>query len=169
VGIKGREELVVQPAARGSILIGGTTMRRTVALLATLAVLLVLGSGVALAALVEGDDQNNTLTGTPKADTIRGFGGDDTIHGRGGPDTIYGDSGNDALYGDDTLYGGKGEDLVYGGPGDDTLYVIDLYYTDTVDCGPGHDRVVADFQDDQIVNGDYQPLKRCEQKAVGGP
>jgi Ca2+-binding RTX toxin-like protein len=109
-----------------------------------------LGSGVALAALVEGDGGANTLTGTSGADTIRAFGGDDLVRSLGGPDRIY---------------GGKGNDRLYGGYGNDHIVSQDLNsrgigQRDVVDCGPGHDTFKADFDDRVLAN--------CEEGSVSG-
>jgi Ca2+-binding RTX toxin-like protein len=125
-------------------------VRRVTLMFMALAMALVLGSGVALAALVEGDNRDNTLTGTPRADTIRAFGGDDLVRSLGGPDRIY---------------GGKGNDRLYGGYGNDYMRSIDLNARgigtrDVVDCGPGYDTFDADFED--------RVLSNCEEGSVGG-
>jgi Ca2+-binding RTX toxin-like protein len=125
-------------------------VRRTGLILVAMVVALMLGSGVALAALVEGDDGANVLTGTSGADTIRAFGGDDLVRSLGGPDRIY---------------GGKGNDRLYGGYGDDHIVSQDLNsrgigQRDVVDCGPGHDTFEADFEDRVLAN--------CEEGSVGG-
>ena len=51
-------------------------MRRVTLLFTAMAVALMLGSGTALAAQVEG---NNGLLGTPRADIIHAYGGDDLV------------------------------------------------------------------------------------------
>jgi hypothetical protein len=71
------------------------------------------------------------IDGTPRADHIRGTPLRDLIDGRGGADTIV---------------GGGGGDRISGGTGDDTIFSKDRY-RDTVSCGPGRDRVVADYRD----------------------
>jgi Tol biopolymer transport system component len=71
------------------------------------------------------------IDGTPRADDIRGTPLRDLIDGRGGDDRIVGDGG---------------DDRISGGPGDDTIVSKDRYL-DTVRCGPGVDRVVADYRD----------------------
>ncbi len=133
-----------------------------------MAVALVLGSGVALAALVEGNNRDNQLTGTNHADTIRAYGGNDVAWALSGRDHIYGGYGSDHLYGNaygDTISGGKGTDRLYGGYGDDHLISRDLNsrgigQRDVVDCGPGYDTFAADFDDRVLAN--------CEEGSVVG-
>src|SRR5918998_66159 len=74
-------------------------MRRTALMFVAMVVALVLGSGVALAALVEGNNRDNQLTGTDYADTIRAYGGEDVVWALSGRDRIYGGYGADYLYG----------------------------------------------------------------------
>ena len=75
---------------------------------------------------IHGDDNAQTLWGTPGADMIFGYGGDDTLNG--------GD-------GDDWLDGGAGDDVMAGGAGDD-VYVVDSASDTIIEYGnEGHDRV----------------------------
>jgi Ca2+-binding RTX toxin-like protein len=76
-------------------------------------------------------------TGRDGHDTIIGGDGNDTLYGQGGDDTIIGGEG------DDTIVGGSGNDTIIGGDGNDTIYARDGQ-KDTVNCGSGYDRVVAD-------------------------
>jgi Tol biopolymer transport system component len=71
------------------------------------------------------------IDGTPRADNLRGTPLRDLIDGRGG---------------DDRIVGGSGNDRITGGTGDDTIVSKDRD-RDTVRCGPGRDRVVADYRD----------------------
>ena len=71
------------------------------------------------------------IDGTPRADTIRGSPLRDLIDGRGGADKIV---------------GGGGDDRISGGSGNDAIVSKDRY-GDTVRCGQGVDRVVADYRD----------------------
>jgi Tol biopolymer transport system component len=71
------------------------------------------------------------IEGTPRADTIRGTPLRDLIDGLGGGDKIV---------------GGGGDDRISGGSGNDTISSRDRF-RDTVRCGPGVDRVVADYRD----------------------
>jgi WD40-like Beta Propeller Repeat len=71
------------------------------------------------------------IDGTPRGDDLRGTPLRDLIDGRGGGDRIV---------------GGGGSDRISGGTGADTIVSKDRY-GDTVRCGPGLDRVVADYRD----------------------
>jgi Ca2+-binding RTX toxin-like protein len=93
------------------------------------------------------------IVGTSKTEYLAGGGHDDTIFGLGGNDTLIGGAGDDTIYGgagNDVITGGAGADKVYGGPGSDTILAADGE-RDTVDCGTGRDRVVADSFD-KLVN-----------------
>jgi hypothetical protein len=57
---------------------GVPEMRHAILLLAVMAAALIVASGVALAANLNGIDRADTLVGTPKGDSIKGFGGGDT-------------------------------------------------------------------------------------------
>ena len=70
-------------------------MRRTILLLATMSLTLLVASGVALAV---------NKIGTDGPDTLRGTNGDDILLGRGGNDTLL------SLTGNDDLLGGRGKD-----------------------------------------------------------
>jgi hypothetical protein len=85
-----------------------------------MSVMVLVFAGVALAALIKGDDGPNTLVGTPKGDAIYGYGGADRIQGRGGADA---------------LYLGGGQDHGHGGHGDDYVSAVDRS-KDDISCGP---------------------------------
>src|ERR687898_891264 len=72
-------------------------MRRTIVLLATMALTLLVASGVAWAV---------NKIGTDGPDTLRGTNGNDNLIGKGGNDRLY------ALNGRDNLLGGPGKDVV---------------------------------------------------------
>jgi Ca2+-binding RTX toxin-like protein len=119
----------------------GLNMRRTILLLATMLLSLVLASGVALAATLVGTEGDDTLRGTNGPDAIAGKGGDDVLLGIRGTDTMSGGAGRDAvlggdeigpLAGDRNLAGGPGGDFVGGGKGSDEL-----------SGGPGRDYMFA--------------------------
>jgi Ca2+-binding RTX toxin-like protein len=100
-------------------------MRRTTLLVAMVASVLVLASGVALAANIVGNNGPNLLIGTQQADNIAGAAGNDTINARGGNDRAFGDSGTDELNGGEgadflNAADGAGGDVLNGGPGFDT-------------------------------------------------
>ncbi len=93
------------------------------------------------------------IVGTSKADYLAGGGHDDTILGLGGNDTLLGGAGDDRIdggAGNDVITGGAGADKIDGGAGSDTIFAADGE-RDTIDCGPGRDRVVADSFD-KVVN-----------------
>lgn len=78
-------------------------------------------------AIIDGDDTNNSLTGTADDDILHGLRGDDTLNGANGDDKVYGDEGNDVLMGGqgmDLLDGGPGDDMMAGGIDDDS-YIVD--------------------------------------------
>ena len=81
---------------------------------------------------IDGDENDNVLTGTINADVINGFGGNDTINGLAGDDVINGGDG------DDVLSGGPGNDTVNGGRGDDII-LLDENGNDTIDGGRDYD------------------------------
>lgn len=129
----------------------------------------------------------NAISGTPRADELHGSSGPDVINGRGGDDHIYGGAGNDRINGgkgNDVIAGDAGNDRINGGPGDDTLLGgaggdritggagVDQVFggagndiinvrdgeIDTVHCGAGRDRVIADAAD--VVGRDCEIVQR---------
>ena len=116
-------------------------MRRTIVLLATMALTLLVASGVALAV---------TKIGTDGPDTLRGTNGDDNLVGRGGNDRMF------SLAGEDTLLGGPGKDVVFGG-----RIVVGSCCQDNdfsggdknLDGGPGNDEVDGGRGSDNILGG----------------
>ena len=70
-------------------------MRRTVLVLASITLAVLLASGVALAANIKCDGNDNVLTGTESRDTINPFGGNDTVYAKGGNDDVRHSYGND--------------------------------------------------------------------------
>jgi RTX calcium-binding nonapeptide repeat (4 copies) len=103
----------------------GNEMRTLTILIALMSVMLVVFAGVALAKVINGDDNDNHLRGTNRADTISGKGGDDFINGRDG---------------NDKLFPGSGEDIVGGGNGTDVINAVDESQ-DVIGCGGGRDRL----------------------------
>jgi Ca2+-binding RTX toxin-like protein len=120
-------------------------------LVATIAGVLAL-SGVALAADITGDDNDNRLKGTKDADTINALGGNDTVFSRGGDDVVNGGDGNDRIRGGrhaDTLNGDAGDDRI-NGRGDGRT-------ADTINCGEGNDVVKAGRND--VVGADCETVR----------
>ena len=107
-------------------------MRKSVLLLTSMALAVLLASGVALAANIKGTEGDDpALTGTESRDTINPFAGNDTVYALGGNDDVRHSFGEDTIYGgagNDTLRGGRGTDTLYGGPGKD---LIDCAYLET--------------------------------------
>ena len=131
----------------------GEHVRRTVLLLTTMVVALLMAGGVAMAAAVSGTQGNDTLRGTAQADQIYGLNGNDTLYGFAGNDELYGGAGNDNLYGitgGDEIYGGSGIDNLFGGDNSDFINAADRGNPDLVDCGRSDgvaDRIVLDAAD----------------------
>jgi Ca2+-binding RTX toxin-like protein len=94
-------------------------------------------------------DTGGSITGTSKSDKLTGGKEADVLNGGAGNDKLAGGAGNDTLNGgpgNDTLNGGTGTDKLSGGPGNDTLQSADGK-KETVDCGAGKDKGVADAKD----------------------
>jgi Ca2+-binding RTX toxin-like protein len=102
-------------------------VKRAAIFLTLISVMVVVFAGVALAAVIKGNDRANYLVGTAKDDAIYGYGGADRIHARGGPDA---------------LYLGGGTDRGHGKRGDDYISAVDGT-EDFISCGPGADRARA--------------------------
>jgi Ca2+-binding RTX toxin-like protein len=88
-------------------------------------------------AVLDGDGNDNVMTGNSSRDYIQGGGGNDTLYGMAGADYIEGGSGNDKLYGGDgpdILDGGTGDDMMDGGAGDD-IFVVDSAGDTLTDSG----------------------------------
>jgi Ca2+-binding RTX toxin-like protein len=118
----------------------GKAMRKTVILMATMLMALLLGSGIAFAAEIIGTNSDDIIEGTLNNDTIYGRGGDDSLKGRFGDDYIYGGPGRDFLGGqpdNDHLDGGRGADFITGGGHGDVLVGGDG--GDTMDGNDGSD------------------------------
>jgi Ca2+-binding RTX toxin-like protein len=112
-------------------------------------------SGFAGADRIFGLDGNDTLDGGDGNDRLDGGEGNDRLAGGSDNDSLAGREGRDRLAGDngnDRLNGGVGRDRVSGGSGRDNVLAVDGE-RDTVNCGPGPDRVRADRRD---------RLRRCE-------
>jgi Ca2+-binding RTX toxin-like protein len=102
-------------------------VRRTLLLLSTMMLALLLACGVALAANITcqggscvGTEENDRITGSLLDDQIQALGGRDHVQARPGDDEVYGDAGGDDItggVGGDYLVGGRGPDEIGGGPG----------------------------------------------------
>jgi Ca2+-binding RTX toxin-like protein len=115
-------------------------MRRTILLLAAMALTLLVASGIALAVNKVGTQGRDLLTGTDGADTLVGRGGNDRIFSLAGKDTLIGGPGKDWIFGgsirsshrtvwvgytfswdEKNVVGGAGNDVVWGGLGSDDV------------------------------------------------
>ena len=105
-------------------------MRRTILLLATIALTVVVAGGVALAVNKVGTQGRDFLKGTDGADHLVGKGDSDRIFGLAGKDSLIGGKGKDVVSGgtesrpsggDKKLIGGPDNDVVFGGKGSDNL------------------------------------------------
>ena len=110
-------------------------------------------------AVIDGTEDDDTLTGTIGDDTMHGFGGNDAIYGGYNDDVIYGGEGADILDGQggvDRLEGEGGDDtlidiqtisaatsgaVLLGGDGDDSLTISrnGLEFNALIDGGAGDD------------------------------
>src|SRR5215218_11070799 len=99
---KGRREGSLVTPHHAPLRKASLPMRRTMLLLATMALTLLVASGVALAV---------NKIGTNGTDTLRGTNGADQLLGKGGNDDLF------SLAGSDKLLGEEGKDWVFGGNG----------------------------------------------------
>ena len=139
-------------------------MRRTILLLATTALTVLVASGVALAVNKIGTDGPDTLRGTNGADSLYGRGGNDILFALAGDDNLLGGPGNDWINsgnGSDIIVSNAGNDFVSNplgpfrstdkfsaGDGKDVIVIDnDPAARDLVSCGDGKDWVSADKKD----------------------
>jgi hypothetical protein len=132
-----------------------------------------------------GDDGANVAIAAEvgASSTLRGLGGDDQLVGGDSADTVDGGAGADTLtggFGNDTITGGPGRDTIDGdrsgrcnemhcdidpGSAADTIDARDGE-VDTIACGPGVDRVLADTGD--VVASDCETVERSAGGSAGG-
>jgi hypothetical protein len=126
-------------------------MRRTIALLATMALTLLVASGVALAVTKIGTNGPDTLMGTNKADNLVGLDGNDRLFSLAGRDNLLGGPGKDVVFGGrvvgtgtccETFYFSGGDKNLEGGPGNDS-----------VEGGNGANNIVGGTGNDYLSNG----------------
>ena len=138
-------------------------MRRTIVLLATMTLTLLVASGVALAVNKIGTNGPDTLRGTNGDDNLIGKGGNDRLFALNGRDNLSGGPGKDLVgtdptvwrRGDKNLQGGPGNDIVFGARGSDNVlgdagndFLIDgptrEFSVDKVSGGDGNDVILVD-------------------------
>jgi len=141
-------------------------MRRTILLVVTMALTLLVASGVALAITKIGGPGPNTLRGTKGADNLLGRGGNDVLYGLGGSDNLLGEKGKDWVFGgnerrpqggDKNLVGGPGNDGVFGGKGTDN--VLGGSGNDVADGGSAPDKILGGDGND-VIDPFNRPAKR---------
>jgi len=117
-------------------------MRRTMLLLATMALTLLVASGVALAVNKVGTNGPDTLRGTNGDDNLVGRGGQDNIFSLDGTDNLAGGRGKDNVLAGDERRPGRGDKNLLGGPGNDVVF-----------GGRGSDNVLGDEGNDLLIDG----------------
>jgi len=139
-------------------------MRRTILLLATIALTVLVAGGVALAVNKIGTQGRDFLKGTDGADHLVGKGDSDRIFGLAGKDSLIGGPGKDMVVGgserrpsggdkklvggpdNDAVLGGKGSDNILGNEGNDFVANGPNRSTDKLSAGNGND-VVGSFNE----------------------
>jgi RTX calcium-binding nonapeptide repeat (4 copies) len=111
-------------------------VKRAGIFLTLISVMVLVFAGVALAAVIKGNDRANYLVDTSRDDAIYGYGGADRIHARGDGDA---------------LHLGGGSDKAHGERGDDFISAVDGT-EDFIFCGPGADRARAN-PGDNVAEG----------------
>ena len=172
-------------------------MRRTIVLVATMALTLLVASGLALAVNKVGTQGRDFLKGTDKADNLIGNGETDLIFGLAGNDNLFGGSGKDFVIGgtytqshgprslggnknvvggdgNDVVWGGKGSDNVQGQGGNDLLYggEYDRPAKDTLSGGGGNDLFFVDNDpagEDVVTCGDGMDWVIADRKDMVAP
>jgi Ca2+-binding RTX toxin-like protein len=124
-------------------------------------------------AIINGDNQDNVLTGTNLADTINGFDGHDVLIGLDGNDILNGGLGDDELFGqagNDLLNGGAGADIMNGGAGNDIYIVDNAADVVTELAGGGTDRIQSSISLSLNVSGrfDVENLTLTGSSAING-
>ena len=124
-------------------------------------------------AIINGDNQDNVLTGTNLADTINGFDGHDVLIGLSGNDILNGGLGDDELFGqagNDLLNGGAGADTMNGGSGNDIYIVDNAGDVVTELAGGGTDRIESSISLSLNVSGrfDVESLTLTGSSAING-
>lgn len=106
---------------------------------------------------LSGAGGNDVLRGSDRhGDAIDGGSGDDDISGGFGDDTLVGGPGRDTIAGDRPLRCNELHCDLGGGSGNDTIDARDGE-VDSITCGPGTDRVIADAVD--VVAADCEVVE----------
>lgn len=113
-----------------------------------------LNGAISIAAVLQGNQGDDTLIGGSGNDVIKGLGGRDSIVGNAGDDRIYGGVGDDNIAagdGNDYVKADNGNDSVSGGTGDDVLK--GMPGRDTISGDEGNDRIDGGSGDDSLLGG----------------
>jgi hypothetical protein len=134
-------------------------MRRTIILLTTMAMTILMATSVALAVTVN-CPSSGLCKGTNEADVLLGGSGDNSISGYDGDDYMTGGPAiADNTTGADRMYGGNGKDQMWGGAGDDTMLGgdgdDDISGGLMSDNGHDYDRLYGDWGRDGLDGGRY--------------
>ena len=117
-------------------------MRRTILMVATVALTVLVASGVALAVNKIGTDGPDTLRGTNGNDNLIGKGGNDRLFALDGRDNLLGGPGKDLVAPEPTGFSSRGDKNLQGGPGNDRVL-----------GGRGSDNVLGDTGNDFLIDG----------------
>jgi Ca2+-binding RTX toxin-like protein len=120
-----------------------------------MALILILATGVALAATITGTRHNDFLRGTNGNDKIAARDGNDEVRALAGDDQVFGGTGDDKLFGKenaDVIVGGRDNDRLDGGIGNDTLKSAFDGQADNLTCNQGN-RDTAFLEVNDIVDG----------------
>ena len=95
--------------------------------------------------IFDGDENDNSISGTFANDIINGNAGNDWLYGEEGDDILNGGAGNDRLYGGegyDILIGGTGNDVMRGGDNHKDRYEFEIGHGQDTIFDRGHNRYV---------------------------
>ena len=124
-------------------------MRRTILMVVTMALTLLVARGVAWAFNRIGTDGPDTLRGTNRADNLLGEGGNDALFGLRGSDNLLGGDGKDWVFGGNERRYQGGDKNLMGGPGNDGI--IAGKGSDNALGGPGNDFVYGHSGSDRLM------------------
>jgi hypothetical protein len=157
--VKGRREgslIAPHPAPYGRKAV--LPMRRIIVLVTTMALTVLVASGVALAVNKIGTNDPDTLRGTNGADNLLGNGANDVLYALAGRDNLLGGEGKDWLMGGNKRrpFGAEGDKNMVGGAGNDG--VLGGIGSDNTLGGSGNDFLNGDIGSDRAVGGEGRDL-----------
>jgi Ca2+-binding RTX toxin-like protein len=127
-------------------------LSRTILMVVTMVLPLLVAGGVALAVTKIGTNGPDTLKGTNRADTLIGKGDNDVLFSLAGRDTLLGEEGKDWVLGGNEQRPLRGHKNLVGGPGNDG--VLGGEDSDTLTGNSGNDFADGDFGPDKILGGE---------------